>query len=505
MNGQLGLGFVFTVRDMASGRMRQLEGTFRSLDERVGLGAARIERAFQRMGLALGVFSAGAATVAAGLALTGVAARFETAVAQVAAVSGATATELELLRDAALEAGIATQFSPTEAAMGLRELTQVGYSARDSMQLLIPVLDLAAASMGQLSPQQAAGLAAQTLHAFGLEVDDAARSVDQLMQAANLFALDSQELAMALGIASRGAQSMHQSLGETLSALGLVKNVIPGIERASTAVAVSMERMTAPRTQRALRSVGVEVVDSAGRFRQFLDVVQELGPALEHMTDAQRSAFLLETFGHHAMGGLSALMTALREGVPTAEGAIPGAEGVRHLREQFEHADGAAAHFREQMLGTFEGQQRLLMGSLETLGILAGQPFLELFRPVVGAIVDAVNGVIAVFRALPAPVLRSLAGLTTVLGGFVSLVGAALAGQASIAILTLALEAAGVTLAGLAVTFAAPTAAAAALGLAFVAVRTAFDRNVGGIADAAASASRAAAHGWEARGARVLG
>jgi phytoene dehydrogenase-like protein len=43
---------------------------------------------------------------------------------------------------------------------------------------------------------------------------------------------------------------MNQSLSETLIALGLVKNVIPGVERASTAVAVSMERMADPEVQR---------------------------------------------------------------------------------------------------------------------------------------------------------------------------------------------------------------------------------------------------------------
>ena len=170
----LGLGFVFTVRDLASARIQRLERSFHTLDQRVGLGAGRIDAAFTRMAVGLGVFTAGALAIGGAFALASTAGRFETAIAQVAAVSDASATELQGLRDAALEAGVATQFSPTEAALGLRELAQVGFGARDSIQMLIPVLDLAAASMGQLTPETAAGLAAQTLHAFGLEVDQAA-------------------------------------------------------------------------------------------------------------------------------------------------------------------------------------------------------------------------------------------------------------------------------------------------------------------------------------------
>ncbi len=85
------------------------------------------------------------------------------------------------------------------------------------------------------------------MKAFGLSVDEAAISVDRMLQAVNVFALNANELPLALGTASRGAQALHQSLSETLITLGLVKNVIPGVERASTAVAVAMERMADPR------------------------------------------------------------------------------------------------------------------------------------------------------------------------------------------------------------------------------------------------------------------
>lgn len=59
----LGLGLVFTARDLASGASSNLERNFMSLDKRVGLGTESIQSSFQQLGVGLGVFTAGAATV----------------------------------------------------------------------------------------------------------------------------------------------------------------------------------------------------------------------------------------------------------------------------------------------------------------------------------------------------------------------------------------------------------------------------------------------------------
>jgi hypothetical protein len=208
-----------------------------SLDKKVGLGTESIKSSFRDLGLGTALFAAGAVGVVGAFALADKALAFEQAVATIAAVSGATATELAAAKEAALDAGIATQFSPTEATVGLKELAQAGFHATESTQLLLPVLDLAAGSLGELSPAQAAGLASQAMKAFGVSASDASVAVDRMLQAVNVFALNASELPQALGIASRGAQALHQNLSETLVALGLVKNVIPGVERASAGVA----------------------------------------------------------------------------------------------------------------------------------------------------------------------------------------------------------------------------------------------------------------------------
>jgi hypothetical protein len=114
----LGLGFVFTARDLASAKMQRLERRFSSLDERVTGGTDRMTSAFRQLGVGLAIFTAGAAAVGGALALANAAGRFEQGLAAIGAVTRATSRKLGMLREAAINAGIETQFSPDEAIQG---------------------------------------------------------------------------------------------------------------------------------------------------------------------------------------------------------------------------------------------------------------------------------------------------------------------------------------------------------------------------------------------------
>ncbi len=480
------MGLVFSAHDLASAKIMSLEQHFMSLDRRVGLGTQSITTSFHQLGMGLALMTGGLGMVAGAFALADKAGQFEQAIVAVAAVSGATKDELGLLKKAAIDAGIATQFSPTEATIGLKELAQAGYNAQDSIKLLIPVLDLAGGSLGELTPAQAAGLASQALKAFGLSADDAGLAVDRMLQAVNVFSLNAGELPIALGIASRGAQALKQSFSETLISLGLVKNIIPTVERASTGLAVSMERLADPKVQAHLKGIGVAVTDSQGHFRDFLDVVTDMAPRLDKMTDAKRAAFVLDTFGAHAMGSMQAILTQVTNGIKTnTNETVKGADAVAYLRRQFEQAGGTAAAFRDQMLDNFEGQKKLLHGSLETLAIVLGDPFAKVFKPVVTAVIDTLNGLMRVVQAMPDSVKRGMAALFVGAGTILTMVGAAIAAKAAVAIFAIGLKAAGISLVGVLAVMLPAIGAVAALTVAVVGLNQAFQKNLGGIGDAA--------------------
>ena len=165
---------MFTARDLASGAMSRLERRFRSLDQRVGEGSVRMEGAFRRLGVGLAVFTAGAAAVGGGLVLASAAGTFEQRLVGVGAITRATSEDMAALREAAVQAGIATQFSPEQAVEGLESLATAGQTARQATESLVPVLNLATGSLGQLGVGEAANAVVGTLNAYSLGADEAA-------------------------------------------------------------------------------------------------------------------------------------------------------------------------------------------------------------------------------------------------------------------------------------------------------------------------------------------
>jgi TP901 family phage tail tape measure protein len=479
-----GLGFLLSARDLASGVFERVGTKLRGLSTGVDKSSARMDQALSGVGDSLGKIAAGVGGALGGAASLREAASFDDALRQIQAVSGATAEEMLQLEAASLAAGVATQFSPTEAAISLRDLTQAGFLATESMEMLVPVLDLAAGSLGELTPQEAGGLAAQALKAFGLEASDTTRVVDQLLQAVNVFALSARELPLALGTASRGAQSANQSLEETLITLGLVKNVIPGVERASTAVAVAMGEIATPKAQRALRGVGVAVTDSQGRFRDFLDILVDLEPALTRMTEKRRAAFLRGAFGTEALGGILAVSQQLRTGIRTATGElVRGADAVAYLRGQFQDADGTAARFRDTLLGGFRGQWTLFVGALKTLALALGKPVLEVLTPVIARLAAGARSLTRAFLDLPPPVRKGIAVVIGATAALSALAGALAAVRSVSGLLRIGLSVLGVELGGLSGLLGPILIAVLALGLALAGLKVAYEKNLGGFRD----------------------
>lgn len=397
----LGLGFLFTATDLASGVMSNVNKNFKGLEEQTGKSIGNIDDMTKKLGAGLVATAVGVGGLAATFALAGKASTFEAALAAVGAVSNATADEMKALETAAIKAGKETQFSPTEAVQGLNELSQAGYSVKESIDLLQPSLLLAAGSLGDLSPAEAAGLAAQGLKAFGIDAAYSGRMVDQLLQASNAFAVKPADLALGLGTVSSGAQTLNQSLTETVIAFGLVKNVIPGTERAATSIKVAMERLANPKVQKEMAAQHVAVLDANGGYRQFLDIIKDLMPQLNKMSEGEKGAFLMKAFGTEGLSGINAMLAQFGSGIKGADGQIrKGGDAIDYLRKQFREANGVADEFSKKTLNTFEGSKKLLMGSMETLAIMIGKPFMQAWRPIVDGFTSSINDIIDVLDSM---------------------------------------------------------------------------------------------------------
>ncbi len=482
----MGLGFVFTARDLASGSMRRLERNFMSLDQRVGLGADRIQTSFAQLGAGLAIFTAGAAAVGAGLSLANAAGQFEQGLAAIGAVTRATSDELGMLRNAAIQAGIETQFSPDEAIAGLQSLATAGQTATQATQTLIPVLDLAAGSLGQLGVAQAAEAVVGTLNAYGMAADQSAGVTDRLLRITQLTNFQTRDFEAGLSKAAATGAVFGQSLDDVLIGMGLLRNRNIDASSSATAFREATRRVGAEsRATTALTSAGVKVFDEqSGKMRSIIDIMSDFSAATAGMTDEERNRRVVTAFGARGLLAFNAVMnasfTTMRDGHQVT---LQGAEAIEALRKQMSDASGTAAGFREQLLDTFQGQKTLLQGTLQTFAVVLGEPFAAIFKPIVGAVVEALNFFLKAFQAIPAPIKKIFAGLMLGVGSFVALVGGVIAAKAAFALLVIGIKAAGLTLGGIAAIVLPAILAVGALGLVVAGFVVAFRRNVGGIAD----------------------
>jgi TP901 family phage tail tape measure protein len=482
----LGLGFLFTGRDLSLGSTtRGIERSFDSLDRKVSGVTGHIRDSFGGMRGKLAAVAGGAI---ASFGLAGVikdAGEFEMSVAQLGVIADSTGPKLDRLKDAAIDVGLSTQFKPVEAVEVLKGFASSSYSAEESLKMLNPALNMAAASFGKLSAAESVDLARQTMRQFGIEADQAALTMDKLVQAANVLPFDIDELPLAMSIAPRGANAIAQSFDETLIAVGMAKGVISGTERAATAVATAMEKIGNPKAQKQLEKYVKLFEGPDDKFRDILDIIVDLTPALDQMTEKARAAFLEETFGAEAKPGIQAMIGGIKMGVETADGVrVRGAEAVAYLRKQMEEAAGASARAVEKMLDTFPGQMLLVKSSLSVLKDQIGEPFIQVLKPVVRMAVAAIRGLAQAIREMPGPLKKIIAGV--IVGGiaFGAFATAVVALKAAMVVVPLIFKMAMVSVKGFLAALwpvALTVVAVAAVVAAFV---VAYRRNFGGIADA---------------------
>ncbi|MBK8199237.1 MAG: phage tail tape measure protein [Acidobacteria bacterium] len=160
-------------------------------------------------GLALGAaFVAGAKTIA----------NFSQSMSTLEAVSGAVGTELDGLRNKALELGASTRFSATQAADAMGELARAGFTANEVLAAIGPTLS--AAQAGGADIASTAEIIGSTIRGFGIEATDAARVADVLAQAANASNAGITDLGEALKFAAPTARQLGLDLEETIAIIG---------------------------------------------------------------------------------------------------------------------------------------------------------------------------------------------------------------------------------------------------------------------------------------------
>lgn len=345
--------------------------------------------------------------IAVGEAIIGTGRKFESALSTMSTYTHTTGSEFIKLKELAIEMGVKTHFSATEAAEAITTLSMAGMSTANIMGGgLKASLDLAAA--GGMKLADAAELTITAMNSFKFENLQASNAADTLAGSANASAANLSDLQASLKYCAVSAGLLKFSFDDTNTAIALFSN--HGLKGSSAGTALdNMLTRLEPKTKQArvaMESLGIITKDGTNLFINANGEIKNLSEITEVLTD--KMGKLTTTERQKALQEIFNVRGARAAGILFQEGAA----GVDKMSASIEKQSDIAEMARKR-LDNFDGKLKLLKSSLETAAIV----LYEVVAPAFNKVLDVLTWVVNAFTTAP----RSIQWLIV---GFVALLAA---------------------------------------------------------------------------------
>jgi len=331
------------------------------------------------------------------------AADFDKQMSAVSAATHANTADMAALRAAALQAGKDTQFSATEAAKGITELSKAGVTTADVLGGgLKGALSLAAA--GQIDVGQAAEVAASAMTQFKLKGDQIPHVADLLAAGAGKAQGSVQDMSAALNQSGLIAAQTGLTIEDTTGTLAAFASAGLTGSDAGTSFKTMLQALQAPSAKSAglMKDLGVSAYDAQGNFVGITALAGQLKTQLGKLTPELRANALAQIFGSDATRAASVLYEQ-------------GAVGVQTWIDKTNDA-GYASKTAALLTNNLAGDIERLKGSLETLAISSGSGANSGVR----VLTKGLNGLVNQFLNLP-PAVGSTVTVLAGVGGAAAL------------------------------------------------------------------------------------
>lgn len=298
---------------------------------------------------------------------------FDTAIRRAGAVAGASASELDQLRQAALDLGASTSKSASEVAVAQTELASAGFETAEILGALPGVIAASEASGESLA--LSASTVGSALNIWSLGSEEATRVANVLAQAANASAADINALSYAFKYAGAPAAALKFSLEEVSAAVGLITNAGISGESAGTGLRGTFVQLL-KNSDDLKKRLGVNLLDSQGEFRNLADLVDDIGAAIKNFSGADQLSVLTDLVGLEPAPAFLALINS-------------GGDALRELTTELENSDGAAEATAKQIMAGLGGSLEEASGAIETAMILIGEGLSPAIQVLADSVADA--------------------------------------------------------------------------------------------------------------------
>ena len=390
-------------------RLRADASNFNASIKAAGANAQQLAEGMEQSGrktslLTTGLAAAGMAATALGVAAIKTASDFDASMSGVQSATRASASEMDLLRQAAIQAGADTIYGATDAAGAIEELGKAGLSTSDILSGgLNGALDLAATE--GMNVGEAAELMASTLSQFNLSGQRAADVADALAAGAGNAQGSARDLGMALSQTGGIANSFGLSMEETTGFLAAMAREGYIGSDAGTSLKTALIQLNNPtdKAQKLLDQLGITVNDASGHFVGLENLAGQLQTKMSGLSEAERNAAYATIFGNDAFRVGTVLYKQGADGI---------AEWTKNVSQS-----GYAAEMAAARTDNLQGDLEQLSGSVETLLTNLGEGGQGPLR----SLVQTLDTLVDAFSSLPAPVQQWIVLGTAAVG-----IGAAL-------------------------------------------------------------------------------
>jgi TP901 family phage tail tape measure protein len=459
---QLGLGFVFTATDLASGIIFRIEQGFGRLETKSAEATQAMRANLAQFGAAFAIAGAGFAGLAVLDHALDLSTAFSASIAEVSTlVDEATFSTADLTR-VTLELANTYGGSAKGQARGLYQTISAGITdAAKATDLLRVANELAIG--GVTDTKTAVDALTSVTNAYAASGAQARDVSDAFFIAIRGGKTTAAELSSTIGRVAPTASALGVAFSDLLAALASVTGQGLDTSEATTglkAAFANIIRPTAEARQEAAR-LGIQFNTAALRAKGLRGFLNAITSSANFNADSISKLFT-SIEGFNAVTALTANHSATFNG----------------LLAQMAERTGATKTAFDRMADTLSFQENRFNALKESAFIVIGQAL----EPLAKAVVRVANLVLESFLRIPQPIRDFLVKVFAAVSVFLVFLGGLLAAEAGIAVLIVGLKALGLTIGGIIASLLPLIAGFAALAVVVSAFVIAFRHDVGGIA-----------------------
>jgi TP901 family phage tail tape measure protein len=295
-----------------------------------------------------------------------------------------------------------------------------------------------AAVAGQTDVQTASRATIGIMNAFALPVKDVNRVLDIQFQLVQEGVGTYEEWAQRIGLVTPSAVRAGQSVEMMAAALATATRMGTSAARAGTAVARGFDAMSNPKTEAALKNIGIASRDSTGKMRPMIEILGDWKKRLDQLPESKRVAEILDV-----LKGAGSTIEARRflQGILLTKGGL---ELFQSTLSEFEGDAGAFNRAYETMAASTAAKSVLMRNNFMIMAETMGRALMPAWNMLLSGLTKVFDWfnklppgtqkVITLFLAFTAGLLVFSGILLVVVGGIGALVAAIGAITAPIAI-----------------------------------------------------------------------